>query len=375
METNNTKVYPIAIVGGGLAGLCAAIHLQKAGKQVILFEKKHYPFHRVCGEYVSNETKSYLTKIGLNLENLDIQKISKFQFTAPSGKSLDYPLDLGGFGLSRYTFDNELYKIALNCGVHCETGTEVEDIVYEENQFKIQLSHSNQIIYAKYVLGAYGKRAKLDQYLQRPFLQARSPYVGVKYHIRYNYPKDLISLHNFENGYCGISAIEDGKFCLCYLTSRENLRKYKNVSEMERNILWKNPHLKKIFLEAEFLYDKPEVINEISFSPKKQIENHIIMIGDTAGLITPLCGNGMAMAIHGAKLISEIILENFDNRKAVEAQYQKAWKNYFGFRLWAGRQIQSLFGHPILTELVRYFFKICRPALGIFIQSTHGNEF
>jgi flavin-dependent dehydrogenase len=26
------------------------------------------------------------------------------------------------------------------------------------------------------------------------------------------------------------------------------------------------------------------------------------MIGDTAGLITPLCGNGMAMAIHGAKL-------------------------------------------------------------------------
>jgi flavin-dependent dehydrogenase len=197
METDNTMVYPIAIVGGGLAGLCAPIHLQKAGKQVILFEKKHYPFHRVCGEYISNETKNYLTKIGLNLEHLDIQKISKFQFTAPSGKSLDYPLDLGGFGLSRYTLIMNFYKIALNCGVHCKTSTEVEDIVYEENQFKIRLSHSNQIIYAKYVLGAYGKRAKLDQYLQRPFLQARSPYVGVKYHIRYQYPKDLISLHNF----------------------------------------------------------------------------------------------------------------------------------------------------------------------------------
>ncbi|MDI9858040.1 NAD(P)/FAD-dependent oxidoreductase [Flectobacillus roseus] len=375
METNNTEIYPIAIVGGGLAGLCAAIHLQKSGKQVILFEKKHYPFHRVCGEYISNETKNYLTKIGLNLEKLDIQKISKFQFTAPSGRSLHYPLDLGGFGLSRYTLDNELYKIALKCGVHCQTGTEVESIHFEENQFKIQLSHSNQIIYANYVLGAYGKRTKLDQYLQRPFLQARSPYIGVKYHIRYDYPKDLISLHNFENGYCGISAIEDNKYCLCYLTTRENLRKYKSVSEMERNILWKNPHLKQIFLEAEFLYDKPEVINEISFSPKKQIENHIIMIGDTAGLITPLCGNGMAMAIHGAKLISEIILENFDNREAVEVQYQNAWKNYFGFRLWAGRHIQSLFGHPVLTEFVRYFFKICRPALGIFIQSTHGKEF
>jgi hypothetical protein len=64
--------------------------------------------------------------------------------------------------------------------------------------------------------------------------------------------------------------LKTNKYCLCYLTTRENLRKYKNVSEMERNILWKNPHLKQIFLEAEFLYDKPEVINEISFSPKNK---------------------------------------------------------------------------------------------------------
>jgi uncharacterized FAD-dependent dehydrogenase len=71
--------------------------------------------------------------------------------------------------------DNELYKIALKCGVNCKTGTEVEDIHFEENQFKIQLSHSNQIIYAKYVLGAYGKRAKLDQYLQRPFFKLEAP--------------------------------------------------------------------------------------------------------------------------------------------------------------------------------------------------------
>jgi flavin-dependent dehydrogenase len=31
------------------------------------------------------------------------------------------------------------------------------------------------------------------------------------------------------------------------------------------------------------------------------------MIGDTAGLIHPLCGNGMAMAIHSAKIVSKLI--------------------------------------------------------------------
>jgi hypothetical protein len=98
--------------------------------------KKHYPFHRVCGEYISNETKNYLTKIGLNLERLDIQKISKFQFTAPSGKSLHYPLDLGGFGLSRYTLDNELYKIALKCGYTAKLVPKLKAFILKKTNLK-----------------------------------------------------------------------------------------------------------------------------------------------------------------------------------------------------------------------------------------------
>ncbi|TAE50818.1 MAG: FAD-dependent oxidoreductase, partial [Cytophagales bacterium] len=45
--------YEVAIIGGGLAGLTNAILLANAGKKVILFEKNQYPFHRVCGEYIS----------------------------------------------------------------------------------------------------------------------------------------------------------------------------------------------------------------------------------------------------------------------------------------------------------------------------------
>ncbi|NJO03265.1 MAG: FAD-dependent oxidoreductase, partial [Bacteroidia bacterium] len=49
-------MYDIVIIGGGLAGLVNAIQLSQAGLKVALLEKKSYPFHRVCGEYVSNET-------------------------------------------------------------------------------------------------------------------------------------------------------------------------------------------------------------------------------------------------------------------------------------------------------------------------------
>jgi hypothetical protein len=54
------------------------------------------------------------------------------------------------------------------------------------------------------------------------------------------------------------------------------------------------------FKNAVIQFEKPLTISQVSFEEKK-CENHIIMIGD-AGLIHPLCGNGMAMAIHSAKL-------------------------------------------------------------------------
>ncbi|MEJ7664122.1 MAG: hypothetical protein WKG07_33625 [Hymenobacter sp.] len=37
---------------------------------------------------------------------------------------------------------------------------------------------------ARVVLGTYGKRANLDRQLQRAFFAQRSPYLGVKYHLR-----------------------------------------------------------------------------------------------------------------------------------------------------------------------------------------------
>src|SRR6476659_3978963 len=56
--------YDVAIIGGGLAGLSSAIELRMAGYNVILFEQEKYPFHKVCGEYISHE---YFNKINLIL--------------------------------------------------------------------------------------------------------------------------------------------------------------------------------------------------------------------------------------------------------------------------------------------------------------------
>jgi len=376
-KPHSLKMKDAIIIGGGLAGLISAIELAKADLKVLLIEKKHYPFHRVCGEYISNEVLPYLKSLAIFPEELGASNISELLLSAPSGKVLNTTLDLGGFGVSRYTLDYFLYKKALAAGAEVMTGKEVEKVIYQENTFSVKLSDGTELE-SKVVIGAHGKRSKLDKTLDRDFINKRSPYVGVKYHIKTDFPKNLIALHNFKDGYCGISKVEGDTYNLCYLSHRNNLRDQKNIKEMEKALLFRNPFLKDIFQNAQFLFEKPEVINEISFEKKELVEDHILMVGDSAGMITPLCGNGMAMAIHGAKIASQCVIDfttKQSNRDELEKTYSQRWNNKFAARLFLGRNIQRLFGKEVLSEVMVNFLKKSKPLTRFIIKQTHGEVF
>ncbi|GAB3823598.1 hypothetical protein GCM10028895_30750 [Pontibacter rugosus] len=120
------------------------------------------------------------------------------------------------------------------------------------------------------------------------------------------------------------------------------------------------------------------MINEISFATKTCVEDHLLMCGDAAGMITPLCGNGMAIAIHSAKILTEQVLQYFadgQNRAALEAGYTKAWQKQFESRLRVGRTVQNLFGSPILSELAVGGLKHIPAAVKLIMRQTHGQPF
>ncbi|GAB3577203.1 NAD(P)/FAD-dependent oxidoreductase [Hymenobacter daeguensis] len=370
----------ILVIGGGLAGLAAALDLAGRGFRVAVVERKQYPFHKVCGEYVSNEVLPYLRRLGADPAALAPAAISQFMVSSPGGRSLSLPLDLGGFGVSRYALDDFLYQKALARGVVFHLKSTVTDVAFDDatDQHQVMLADGRALT-ARVVLGAYGKRANLDRQLHRPFFAQRSPYLGVKYHLRLpGFPRDLIALHNFADGYAGISAIEEDKLCFCYLTTRANLRRHGTIPAMEQAVLARNPFLRQILDAAERLYPQPEVINEISFAPKQPVEQHLLMCGDAAGLITPLCGNGMAMALHGAALGAAAVhdfLAGRSSRAGMEAAYAQAWQAQFGTRLRVGRAVQRLFGGPVLSELVVGSLRYWPAAVRALMRRTHGQSF
>ncbi|HSI75718.1 MAG TPA: NAD(P)/FAD-dependent oxidoreductase [Lunatimonas sp.] len=363
----------IAIIGGGLSGLVAAYLLAKSGRDVLLVEKKSYPFHRVCGEYISNEVTDFLVKEGLFPTTLRPSTLTQFRLSSINGKVAEMQLDLGGFGISRFAFDHFLYKKCKAMGVNFLLNTQVSDVVeLKESLFELSLD-TGTIVTSNIVLGAFGKRSKIDKALQRPFFAKRSPYIGVKYHVRTLHEPDMVALHNFEGGYCGINKVEDDIFNICYLGNRQLLKKHGTIAAMENEVLFKNPQLKKLFNESEFLWEKPEVINEINFCTKKPVENNMLMLGDAAGMITPLCGNGMAIAIHTGKLAAEAILAH-NSLKKIQAAYSGSWKHYFEKRLFIGRMVQRLFGSTAQSDfavgLVNQLPYLARQIM----RQTHGEK-
>lgn len=364
----------ILIIGGGLAGLTAGIHLSQRHLRVILLEKQPYPQHKVCGEYLSNEVLPYLRQLGVDVDEVHPSRIHRFLFSTVSGKKIESELPLGGFGASRYALDSLLYRQATRSGVDVRQ-EQVDSVQFEQDVFRVCTS-AGRTYRATIVIGAYGKRSFLDKQLRRGFIQQESPWMGVKAHYQAQFPDDLVSLHHFVGGYCGLCQVENNVVNACYLTNYNSFKPYKNIGVFQQQVMSENPFLKDFFANATPLFDKPLTISQISFAKKPPVEQHMLMCGDTAGVIHPLCGNGMAMAIHSAKLVSELIAAYvggaITSRSALEQAYTVAWNREFKKRLATGRIVQSFLQNATMASVLLSSLQRLPSALPMLIKQTHG---
>lgn len=365
--------YDVIIMGGGLAGLTCALHLSQTSVRILVIEKQSYPHHKVCGEYVSNEVLEYLKWLNIDPFDYGAKRISKFEISDTKGKLLQSELPLGGFGISRYAFDQILYEKARE-RVDFKFAT-VERVIYDNGNFTVTTKQKERFG-ASYVIGAYGKRSGIDTQMDRSFIRERSPWLGVKSHFEFDFPEDTVALHNFNGGYCGLSKTETNVVNACYLATYDSFKKYGDIEVFQKEVLSENPHLKELFSKGKPVFEKPLAISQISFSKKEPVEDHVFMIGDSAGLIHPLCGNGMAMAIHSARIFSELFLKarrkGKINRSELELDYGRKWKAVFSRRLYAGRIIQNLLLRPATASIGFRIAQAFPEIVPVLIKQTHG---
>jgi flavin-dependent dehydrogenase len=366
--------YDLGIIGGGVAGLSLSILAAEKGFRVVLFEKETYPFPRVCGEYISKESLPFLKRLGIQTETYP--SIEFLQITSQSGFKLEMPLDLGAIGISRYTLDMLLYERAKQLGVVLCTNTLVENCIDHLDHTIIKSNSGNYEV--EICVGAFGKRSQLDRVLSRSNILRKKNFVGVKYHLDTEAARDTIFLHNFKGGYAGFSAVENNRFCFCYMVDSQVLKKEGGkIDRLEDNVLSRNPYIHLLLKNADILPDYPITISQIEFGKKPKFMQRMLVIGDAAGTIAPLSGNGMSMAFRAASLLMPLLETYFINRdyRALDHAFDLQWNQAFATRIWLGNRLQQVLGNPQLTDGALKLLNQFKPLAQKLVSYTHGNPF
>jgi flavin-dependent dehydrogenase len=370
----NDTDFDVVIIGGGPAGSTAGINLARQGLKTAIFERKSFPRETLCGEFLSAEVISHLIELHLFEKFLSLgpNKISTFRLVTSNNKIFDSTLPFEGYSIKRSVFDNFLLNAAAESGVRIFQPAEVAEIKYHKN-FCMKFLSGNQLldISAKFVIGAYGKSNILDKKLNRPFAGNQSVYYGIKFHLKKEllaeFSDSAIYIFSGYNIYCGINTVGDNEVTVCFLGRKESDSNSPRVQL--NNLIKENKNFASLFKnERSIDLSKQKIYGtgNIYFGKKNVIPSGIIMIGDAAGLIAPLAGDGIGMAIESAKMASEIIADSIyknANRIEIYNTYRVSWKKHFTKRLFIAGRIQNIIMSGLFNKIHPLIVRFSTPYL------------
>jgi len=246
--------YDVIIIGAGPAGIVAGIELIKNGFSVCILEKCVLPRRKLCGGLITTKTVHLLKKNSIDFEI--VKSINKIQINKIKSVKVNKPL----FFIDRFEFDNELLKQF--------KGKVIDNFKILNIDFSKNLIHSRDGDHFRYtyLIGADG---------------ALSTLIGKNLTLcteetKQSYDSNIIRLN--------ISKVECGyhwNFPTCIGEGYLNNTKAKYSQG------------------AWIPYGKP-VSNPTN-------NKNVLLVGDAAGLVNPITGEGIYYAILSGLLVAKAV--------------------------------------------------------------------
>lgn len=344
----------IVIIGGGVAGLSAAIHCAQRGLKPILIEGGSYPSHKICGEFFSGECLSMLKQWGI-IPEVMIQRAHFF--AGKQSMSLDLPIAAGS--MSRYFFDNRLMQVAVQHGVDIQINTMVQAIHLNDGVYGIELSSGQKIKTSRLVIGT----GRVTHLLGIKEKQQEPKFIGIKAHFRNpGIASDQVFFFMFPGAYLGISTIENDTINVACLARKDVVEMHGSSEKYMSYLasLQQYPVLHKV-LNADRLFPEWLTVSVPGFGVRNtpQLPN-AYFIGDAAGAIPPATGDGLAIALTTGQLVTWYLCDN--NPQG----FRRAWKRRYAQTIRCGLFLHKIMLSPLLSKMTISLGKIF-PRLIIFI--------
>lgn len=296
--------WDVAVAGGGLAGAAAAAQLAAAGRRVVLLERERGRHDKVCGEFLSGEAAADLAALDLAPARLGAApivgvRVVMGQVTATAG------LPFAAWGLSRGRLDEALLAETARRGVDVRRGVTVREL--DDDGAGVRLATDSGPLTATMALLATGKHDVRGW--QRG---GASKLIGLKLHLTLDEGQrreiaGYVELTLFAGGYAGLQLVEGGIANLCLVVARD---RYSAVGRDWRLLVAAVPHLATRLTGAAVRHARPLAVAGMPYGwlAGAQATATVYRLGDQAAVISSFTGDGMAMALHSARLAAKAIL-------------------------------------------------------------------
>lgn len=305
------SAYDLAVIGAGPAGCASAWSAARAGLRVALFERGAYPRDKVCGEFLSPQSRRLLDRMLPGLLH-SAPAIQGARFVAPSGRAGEFRLPAPAAGLSRRRLDAALWQAAGDAGVQCFDRAGVVALQRSPDDaasWHLRIAGRTELSSARRVIVAAGRWWRLAG-LPGPAAPAAPPatWAGVKAHFRGLAPSPVVEMYCFPGGYCGLAPIEDGSTNACCLVEARHLAAG-GPADFADWIARVSAHpALAARLRAGSQASATVVTTPVHLGRRQATLDDVLLAGDAAGFIDPFAGDGIARALLGGGLAAAAVL-------------------------------------------------------------------
>jgi geranylgeranyl reductase family protein len=356
-------LYDVTIVGAGPAGATCAWYLARQDIRVLLLDKAKFPRDKFCGDAVIPRAQRHLKKMGVLDQMIEANEClftTSGGFVSPAGIEClsDSTENPSGTPLSakRIIMDERIVRAAQAAGAELVEEAAIDKVAFDDRASTWTAHAGSRRFTARTLVLADGAHSKLARSLgivkdnpqaicSRSFIEGGTHSFdtdGICYMER-----DLLP------GYAAIFRHPNDELNFCAYIIPGGKAVPSDLKVMHHRLLDKNPIIRRHLGSGYKIEPMKGAWLRLGGIPKSYADN-LLIIGDAAGHIDPLTGEGIQFAMEGAEKAAETLIEAFRLGRFDEqflSSYQEKWHKEFGHKFGLAEKASLLMArYPELVD-------------------------